>query len=1172
MWIVRLALQRPFTFVAVALLVLILGVVSILRMPADILPVVDIPIVSVIWQYDGLSAQEMERRVVTPAERTFTTTVNDIEHQESQSLNGLAVQRIYFQPGTSVESAQAQIEASAQSLLRRLPSGITAPLIVRYSASNVPILQINVSSASLPEEQLFDYATNFIRTPLTKVKGSQLPLPYGGKPRSVLVDLNPEALYAYGIAPTEVSNAINAQNLVLPGGTAKIGSVEYNVVLNSSPAMVDALNDIPIRAINGKMVFVRDVAQVRDGYNVQRNIVRSNGRRSVLLTVLKNGGASTLSVINGIKDAIPGVRSQIPSEVKIETLFDQSLFVRESIKGVVIEGGIAACLTALMILLFLGSWRSTLIVAISIPLSILVSLIVLAVLGQTINIMTLGGLALAVGILVDDTTVEIENIHRNLALGKPIRKAILDGAQEIAQPAFVATTAICIVFLPVFLITGPARSLFVPLALAVVFAMMASYLISRTLVPTMVMYLVRDEAELHLPKDSKEYEKAKKRREDDQKNKKKGKGEVKDPEEGKLWRIHQAFDKRFEALRDRYTGNLGWALRHPTAIFVTFGVIVAVSACLFPFLGRDFFPKVDAGEIRLHVRTPTGTRIEDTEAAFAEVETEVRKIIPASDLRLMLDNIGLAFGGVNFAFTNTSTVGLSDGEILIALNEGHKGATDDYVRQLREKLPRKFPNRTFYFENADIVGQILNFGLPAPLDIQVTGPPTTTEENLKVARQIEQRVKSIPGAVDVRLQQQTDAKDLRVSVDRIRAAQSGLTERDVANSLLISLSGSGQTAPNFFLDPRTGITYSIAVQTPQYRVSTIDSLLNTPILSAEAASTAGSSGASLARTGSQAQLLRNFATISRADSIANINHYDANPTYDINASVEGRDLGTVAAAVTKATEKIKLPRGSRVMIRGQAESMNSSFLGLGIGLIFAVVLVYFLMVVNFQSWVDPLIVILGLPGALAGMMWMLFAAQTTLSVPALMGAIMGIGVATANSILVVVFANEQRGLGKNAFEAALEAGHTRLRPVLMTAFAMMLGMLPMALGLSEGGEQNAPLGRAVIGGLLFATMTTLFVVPTLYSVLRRSEATGTFEVEEREQAEYERDNDLPFDQSLPAAILDEVKADKNKKHEKRDENEKNEKHDNKENQAKRNGKDPDSHPPSPSLASERGGV
>ncbi|MBC8102681.1 MAG: efflux RND transporter permease subunit, partial [Cytophagales bacterium] len=876
MWIVRLALKRPFTFVAVALLVLILGVVSILRMPTDILPVVDIPIVSVIWQYDGLSAKEMEQRVVTPAERTFTTTVNDIEHQESQSLNGLAVQRIYLQPGTSVESALAQIGASAQSLLRRLPSGITAPLIVRYSASSVPILQINVSSASLPEEQLFDYATNFIRTPLTKVKGSQLPLPYGGKPRSILVDLNPEALYAYGIAPTEVSNSINAQNLVLPGGSAKIGSVEYNVVLNSSPVAVDALNDIPIRAVNGRMVFVRDVAQVRDGYNVQRNIVRSNGRRSVLLTVLKNGSASTLAVINGIKDTIPGIKAQIPAEVTIETLFDQSVFVKESIKGVVLEGGIAACLTALMILVFLGSWRSTLIVALSIPLSILVSLITLAALGQTINIMTLGGLALAVGILVDDTTVEIENIYRNLALGKPIRKAILDGAQEIAQPAFVATTAICIVFLPVFLIVGPARSLFVPLALAVVFAMIASYLISRTLVPTMVMYLVRDEAELHLPKDSREYQNAKQRREEDQKKKKKGSGEIKDPQEGRLWRFHQAFDRRFEAFRDRYTGNLGWALRHPAAVLTTFGIVVAVSACLFPFLGRDFFPRVDAGEIRLHVRAPTGTRIEDTEAAFAEVEETIREIIPPSDLRLMLDNIGLAFGGVNFAFTTTSTVGLSDGEILIALKEGHKGSTDEYVRQLREQLPRKFPDRTFYFENADIVGQILNFGLPAPLDIQVTGPPSTTVENLQVARQIEQKVKAIPGAADVRLQQQTDGKDLRITVDRIRAAQSGLTERDVANSLLISLSGSGQTAPNFFLDPKSGISYNIAVQTPQYRIQDVDSLLNTPILSAESASTAGSSGASLTRSGNQPQLLRNFAALSRETSVANINHYDAN--------------------------------------------------------------------------------------------------------------------------------------------------------------------------------------------------------------------------------------------------------------------------------------------------------
>ncbi len=1117
MWIVRLALKRPYTFVAGALLILLFGIVTILRMPVDILPNVDIPIVSVIWQYDGLSAEEMEQRIVTPSERTFTTTVNDIEHQESQSLNGVAVIRIFFQPGTNVEGAIAQITSSSQSVLRRLPAGITAPLIVRFSASNVPIMQVSVGSQSLPEEQLFDYATNFIRTPLTKVKGSQLPLPYGGKPRSILVDLNPQALYGYGIAPSEVSNAINAQNVILPGGTTKIGDVQYNVRLNGAPRVVDALNDIPIRAVGGRMVYVRDVAQVRDGYTVQQNIVRSNGRRSVLLTILKNGGASTLSVINGIKAALPGVRATVPGSLTIETLFDQSVFVRESIKGVLIEGGIAACLTAAMILLFLGSWRSTLIVAVSIPLSILISLIVLSALGMTINIMTLGGLALAVGILVDDATVEIENIHRNLALGKPIRRAILDGAEEIALPAFVSTLAICIVFLPVFLIVGPARSLFLPLALAVVFAMLASYLLSRTIVPTMVMYLVRNEAELHLPEDSPALEQAKKRREEEARKKNK---KSKDPRENFLWRFHEGFNKRFEKLRDRYANGLRWSLDHPVAVLVTFGVTVALSGCLYPFLGRDFFPRVDAGQIRLHVRAPAGTRIEDTERIFAEVEGVVRETIPPDELHLLLDNIGLSFGGVNFAFTSTSTIGLSDGEILVALNEKKHGPTEKYVEALREKLPRRFPNLTFYFENADIVGQILNFGLPAPLDVQVTGPNSNAAQNLEIARDIARKMRAIPGAADVHLLQETDAPNLRVDVDRIRAAQIGLTERDVANSLLVSLSGSGQTAPNFFLDPKNGNSYSIAVQTPQYRIDSVDALLATPVLSAEAASTSGSSGSALVRQNAgNTQLLRNLATIRRDVSVANINHYDALPTYDINASVAGRDLGAVAAQVSAITEKVKLPRGSRIVVRGQAESMNASFTALSLGLVAAILLVYFLMVINFQSWLDPLVIVLGLPGALSGMLWMLFATQTTLSVPAMMGAIMGLGVATANSILVITFANEQRALGKNAFDAALEAGHTRLRPVMMTALAMIFGMLPMSLGLAEGGEQNAPLGRAVIGGLLFATLTTLFVIPVLYSRMRKTEPKSAFDQEERDEANYERDNDLPFDESLPENVI-----------------------------------------------------
>ena len=1119
MWIVRLALRRPYTFAASALLILAFGVLSVLRMPVDILPVVDIPVVSVIWQYGGLSASEMEKRIVTPAERTFTTTVTDIEHQESESLSGVGVQRIYFQPGVNIDQAIAQITASSQSVLRRLPPGTTAPLIIQYSASNVPILQLNVHSDSLPEQQLFDYATNFIRTPLTKVKGSQLPLPYGGRSRSVLVDLNPQSLFGYGIAPSEVSNAINAQSVILPTGVAKMGDTQYDVQLNSAALSVESLNDIPIRAVNGRTVYIRDVAQVRDGYAIQQNIVRSNGRHSVLLTVLKNGGASTLSVISGVKAALQSVKSQVPSELAIDTLFDQSIFVRGSITGVVIEGGIAAGLTALMILLFLGSWRSTIIVAVTIPLAILSSFICLAALGMTINIESLGGLALAVGILVDDATVEIENIHRNLALGKPIRRAILDGAQEIALPTLVSTLSICIVFAPVFLIVGPAKSLFIPLALAVIFAMLASYLLSRTLIPTLVMYLIRDEAELHLPEDSKEYDKARKRREEDQKRGRSKSKNPKDPKENWLWKFHEKFEKQFDALRERYKNGLRWCIGHPTAMFLVFGTLTAVSFCLFPFLGRDFFPKVDAGQIQLHVRAPAGTRLETTEQYFSAVEEEIYKTIPRSDVKLVLDNIGLSFGGVNFAFALTTVIGPSDGTIQIELAQKRHQSTAEYVRLLRERLPRRFPNLTFYFENADIVGQVLNFGVPAPIDIQVSGPPPNAAQNLPVAQEILQKVRGVPGAVDVILQQELNNPVLRLDVDRIRAAQIGLTERDVANSILVSLSGTDQTAPNYFLDPNTGISYSIVVQTPQYQVSTMDALLNTPVLSVAAASSGGSSGASLSSGGGQPQLLRNLATVRHELAVANINHYDANPVYSVQANIEGRDLAGVAADVQKITSKIKLPRGSRIDIRGQAQSMNDSFYGLTLGLCLAIGLVYVLMAINFQSWIDPVIVLMALPGALSGMIWMLFVTQTTLSVPALMGAIMGVGVATANSILVVTFANEQRLEGKNAGDGALEAGFTRIRPVIMTALAMIIGMLPMALGLSEGGEQNAPLGRAVIGGLLLATLGTLFFVPTVYSVMRRGDLTHPFDAEERDEMEYEQENHLPFDESLPPELI-----------------------------------------------------
>ncbi len=1097
MWIVRLALARPYTFVVAAMLILIAGVVTILRMPTDILPNVDIPIVSVIWSYTGLPPREMERRMVTPSERAFTTTVNDLEHIESQSMSGVAVIKVYFQPGANVESAVAQITASSQSILRALPPGATAPLIVRYSASNVPILQATVHSDTIPEQSLFDYSTNFIRTPLATVRGAQIPLPYGGKPRGILVDIDPQALYARGLSPQDVSNAINAQNLILPAGTAKIGPTEYNVLLNSSPDVVDALNDLPIKQVGNTTIYIRDVAQVRDGFAVQQNIVRANGGRSSLITILKNGNASTLDVINRVKAALPGVQAGLPPELKIDTLFDQSVFVRASIHGVVLEGAIAACLTALMILLFLGSWRSTLIVTISIPLSILCSLLVLAALGQTINIMTLGGLALAVGILVDDATVEIENIHRNMAQKKPIRKAILDGAQEIAVPALVSTLSICIVFVPVAFIAGAAKSLFTPLAMAVAFAMLASYVLSRTLIPTMVMYLLRDEQELY--------------REDEGDEGEAGDGKKKKQQGDFIWRFHKKFEKKFDALRDRYKNDLEWALNHRKPVFFLFITFVSLSMILLPFLGRDFFPQVDAGQIRLHVRAKPGTRIEETERLFARVEASIRETVPPSELELILDNIGIPVGGVNLAFSDSATIGPSDGEILVALHEGKHKPTRLYVDQLRAKLNRDFPEATFFFQPADIVGQILNFGLPSPIDIQISGPNKNSTDNLALAQKIAKSVSAVPGAVDVHVHQVTNVPDVRLTVDRTRASQIGLTQRDVASSLLISLSGSGQTAPNFWLNPQNGVSYSITVQTPQYRINTLDALLQTPIVPG---STAGSAG-----TDRQPQILGNLATVSRSESPANVNHYNVQPVYDVYASVANRDLGGVSKEIAAIVAKNKPPKGTTVTIKGQVESMNASFLGLGLGLVFAVVLVYALMAVNFQSWIDPLIIITALPGAFAGILWMLFATGTTLSVPAMMGMIMGIGVATANSILVVTFANEQRALGKNAVEAALEAGFTRLRPVLMTAIAMMIGMLPMALALSEGGEQNAPLGRAVIGALLVATFTTLFFVPVAYSVMRRAEPEGAFAQEEREEAEYERDHGLPFDPSLPPESL-----------------------------------------------------
>ena len=1063
MWIVQLALRRPYTFVIAAVLILVLGVVTITRMATDIFPEINIPVVSVIWSYNGVAPEEMEQRIVTTSERAFTTTVNDIEHIESQSLNGVSVIKVFFQPGAKVEAAVAQLTSVTQTILRVLPPGITPPLILRYNASSVPILQLSVSSKSLSEQELYDNGNNFLRTQLATVQGAAVPLPYGGKPRQIMVDIDPQALYAKGLSATDVTAAISAQNLILPAGSAKLGEREYSVRLNSSPDAVDALNNLPIREVNGTVIYIRDVAQVHDGFAVQTNIVRQNGRRSSLITILKNGSASTLDVVARVKEAIPRIAATLPKELHLELLFDQSLFVKASIQGVLTEGVIAACLTGAMILLFLGSWRSTLIVTISIPLSILCSIMMLRLLGQTLNIMTLGGLSLAVGILVDDATVEIENIHRNLGQGKPIYQAILDGAQQIAVPAFVSTLAICIVFVPVVFLTGVAQSLFMPLGMAVVFAMLASYVLSRTVVPMLAQFLLRHEVHLYT-----EHEHSNGNGNGHNTN-----AHASAPGKDIFWRIHEQFNHQFEKFRNRYRRILAWGLNHRRQVFVMFGAFWVSGLVLLPFVGQDFFPQVDAGQFRLHVRTPTGTRVEETERIFTQVEDVIRQTIPPAEQEIILDNIGLPVGGVNLAFSDSSTIGAADGEILVALKEGKHHPTWQYVKQIRQKLETQFPQLTFFFQPADIVTQILNFGLPAPIDVQVIGPSRNRKGNYAIAKQIEAQIAKIPGTADVHLHQIVDAPELRINVDRTQAQQIGLTQRDVANNLLTSLSSSGQTSPNYWLDPVKGVSYLVAVQVPQYKINSLEALQSTPITN----------------NSTSPQLLSNLATVQRGRAMAVVNHYNVQPVYDVYANVQGRDLGAVSQEINKvlAPFRRKLARGSSIVIRGQVETMNASFLGLGVGLIFAIALVYCLMVVNFQSWIDPLIIMMALPNALAGIIWMLFVTNTTFSVPSLMGAIMCIGVATANSILLVTFANEQRLEGEKALSSALAAGYTRLRPVLMTASAMIIGMLPMSLGLGEGGEQNAPLGRAVIGGLLAATFATLIFVPVVYSILRRKQ-------------------------------------------------------------------------------------
>ncbi len=1044
MWLVRLALKRPYTFVVMSMLIVILGVLSILRMPTDIFPDIDIPVISVVFNYAGLSPEEMEKRIVNNYERSLTTTVNDIEHIESQSLTGVSVVKIFFQPGAKIEAATAQVTAISQTVVRSMPPGSTPPFIIRYSASNVPILQVALESESLSEQQLFDYGINFIRADIATIPGAQLPYPYGGKQREVMVDIDPQRLFAWGLSPRDVNNAIGLQNVIVPTGTAKIGVNEYPIVLNASPTLLDEIESIPIKVVHGTTVFVRDVAQVRDGYAPQTNIVHVEGNKSVLMSILKQGSASTLDVVRRIRDVLPATMARLPKELKTSLLFDQSIFVRAAVQGVVKEAGIAALLTALMLLLFLGSWRSTLIVLVSIPLSILVAIVILSWLGQTLNVMTLGGMALAVGILVDDATVEIENVHRNMAQKKPIVRAILDGASEIATPALVSTFCICIVFVPVVFITGSAKSLFVPLAMSVVFAMMTSYFLSRTLVPTMMRYLMRHEDAHHA--------------------------------EGFVSRFFAAFERGFERLRMAYGAWLGWALAHRGVVIAGFCAFVAGSVvALWPQLGRDFFPSVDAGLIKLHVRGVPGTRIEETEHEFAKIEDTIRSVIPRDQIETLLDNIGIPYSGLNLSLSEGALISPADGEIFIALKEHHP-PTANYVQKLRATLRNAYPDQSFFFLAPDISTQVLNFGLAAPIDVQVVGPIGNESATYAVAAQISERVARIPGAADVHLAQVPEQPELKIDVDRTMAGQSGLTEHDVATDLLVSLASSAIVAPSYWLDKR-GVQYLVAVQTPQHEIDSIDALKNTPI-----------------STGSQQpQLLSNVASISRTGGPVNITHYNVARTYDVQANVDGTDLGSVADAVARIVDELRpsMPRGTTARIKGQVESMQSSFRGLGYGLIFAVVLVYLLMVVNFQSWLDPLVILMALPGAIAGIVWMLFLTHTTLSVPALMGSIMCVGVATANSILVVTFANDQRMLGFEATRAAQAAGMTRIRPVIMTALAMMLGMLPMSLGLGEGGEQNAPLGRAVVGGLLLATVTTLFFVPVMYSVLRRKPPAST---------------------------------------------------------------------------------
>jgi len=1044
MWIVQLALRRPYTFVVMSILILVTGGVAILRTPTDIFPNINIPVVSIIWNYNGLVPKDMSDRIVSVTERNMTTVVDNIEHVESQSLYGIAVVKVFLQPNASLDRAIAQITASSQTQLRQLPAGTTPPLVIAYSASSVPVMQLALSGNGLSEQQLNDYGLNFIRTQLITIPGTAVPYPYGGKQRQVQVDLNPAALESKGLSALDVVNAITVQNLILPTGTSKIGGKEYDVdIPNAAPQTIADLNRIPIKTVGDTTIYMKDVAWVRDGFPPQTNIVRVNGQRSVLLTIQKAGDASTLNVISGIKSILPRIAATVPSQLRMSPLADQSIFVLGAINGVVREALIAACLTAFMILMFLGNWRSTVIIATSIPLAILCSIITLSLIGQTINIMTLGGLALAVGILVDDATVEVENINRNREAepDKNMDEVVLDSAMQIATPAFVSTLSICIVFAPMFLLSGVARYLFLPLAEAVVFAMLASYLLSRTIVPTMAKYLLRNDRSHE------------------------GSGTSRNV----FVRIQQRFEAAFDRMRESYRNLLERCLQHRRAFLVAFfAACLGSLAVIVPWLGQDFFPSVDAGSFKLHLRAPTGMRIEDTAFLCDEVENSIHRHIPGSEVASIIDNVGLPYSGINLSYSNSAPVGASDADILVTLSPKHH-PTARYVEQLRLDLAKEFPGVMFAFLPSDMVSQILNFGLPAPIDIQVIG--NDVEGNRVWADQLMQKVRYVPGTADLRVQQPFDNPYLHLRIERTKAQELGFSAHDIAQNLLVSLSGSFQTSPTFWVDPRNGVSYSIATQTPQYRAASIQQLVNTPITGTDPSATPS--------------LMASLVSMQRGSGMAVVSHYNVAPVVDIFGSVDGRDLGGVSRDIDRIIDSSRdqLPRGSRVVVRGQVQTMRSSYSGLLIGLLFAILLDYLLIVVNFQSWLDPFIMISALPAALAGIAWFLFITHTTLSVPALMGTIMCMGVATANSILVVSFAREQISEGKDPITAALQAGFTRFRPVLMTALAMIIGMVPMALGLGDGGEQNAPLGRAVIGGLLFATVSTLFFVPTVFSLL-----------------------------------------------------------------------------------------